>query len=173
MTSSVAGATLMSCLAVRDETGCSGSVALTGCALGLAEDQPMVGPGSNASYEAAAVPTRSAKDRSRRPDRRCEARPPRWRSAVRSSPTTPGQIIVSSPVNSVAPSTEPEQQSLALGQAPSPLGRGFTGGRHPCGVVDVWLAGGGRGIRTHGDPEATTAFEAAPFVRSGNPRRRR
>jgi hypothetical protein len=24
------------------------------------------------------------------------------------------------------------------------------------------------GIRTHGDPEATTAFEAAPFVRSGN-----
>ena len=29
--------------------------------------------------------------------------------------------------------------------------------------------GGGRyGIRTHGDPEATTAFEAAPFVRSGN-----
>ena len=29
--------------------------------------------------------------------------------------------------------------------------------------------GGGCGIRTHGDPEATTAFEAAPFVRSGNP----
>jgi hypothetical protein len=43
----------------------------------------------------------------------------------------------------------------------------------------LWLTGGantllrghlsGRcGIRTHGDPEATTAFEAAPFVRSGN-----
>ena len=33
-----------------------------------------------------------------------------------------------------------------------------------------WLAGGGGcGIRTLGDPEATTAFEAAPFVRSGNP----
>src|SRR5690606_499181 len=28
---------------------------------------------------------------------------------------------------------------------------------------------GGCGIGTHGDPEATTAFEAAPFVRSGNP----
>ena len=28
--------------------------------------------------------------------------------------------------------------------------------------------GGRYGIRTHGDPEATTAFEAAPFVRSGN-----
>ena len=28
--------------------------------------------------------------------------------------------------------------------------------------------GGRCGIRTHGDPEATTAFEAAPFVRSGN-----
>ena len=36
----------------------------------------------------------------------------------------------------------------------------------------IWHFGlwrGGRyGIRTHGDPEATTAFEAAPFVRSGN-----
>ncbi len=33
-----------------------------------------------------------------------------------------------------------------------------------------WLRpfGGRYGIRTHGDPEATTAFEAAPFVRSGN-----
>ena len=30
------------------------------------------------------------------------------------------------------------------------------------------LNGGRYGIRTHGDPEATTAFEAAPFVRSGN-----
>ena len=30
------------------------------------------------------------------------------------------------------------------------------------------LFGGRYGIRTHGDPEATTAFEAAPFVRSGN-----
>jgi hypothetical protein len=27
--------------------------------------------------------------------------------------------------------------------------------------------GGSGGIRTHGDPEATTAFEAVPFVRSG------
>ena len=28
--------------------------------------------------------------------------------------------------------------------------------------------GGRYGIRTHGDPEATTTFEAVPFVRSGN-----
>src|ERR671910_1052300 len=32
----------------------------------------------------------------------------------------------------------------------------------------TWASGGRYGIRTHGDPEATTAFEAAPFVRSGN-----
>src|ERR671910_1083135 len=32
----------------------------------------------------------------------------------------------------------------------------------------TWASGGRCGIRTHGDPEATTAFEAAPFVRSGN-----
>jgi hypothetical protein len=38
MTSSVAGVTLMSCLAARDETGCLDSVALIGCALELAED---------------------------------------------------------------------------------------------------------------------------------------
>ena len=36
-------------------------------------------------------------------------------------------------------------------------------------VVDRPGSRSGRyGIRTHGDPEATTAFEAAPFVRSGN-----
>ena len=32
----------------------------------------------------------------------------------------------------------------------------------------TWAFSGRCGIRTHGDPEATTAFEAAPFVRSGN-----
>jgi hypothetical protein len=32
----------------------------------------------------------------------------------------------------------------------------------------TWVFSGRCGIRTHGDPEATTAFEAAPFVRSGN-----
>ncbi len=31
------------------------------------------------------------------------------------------------------------------------------------------LVGGGSGIRTHGGPKTTTAFEAAPFVRSGIP----
>ena len=30
------------------------------------------------------------------------------------------------------------------------------------------LCGGRCGIRTHGDPKATTVFETAPFVRSGN-----
>ena len=41
-------------------------------------------------------------------------------------------------------------------------GRGNAGPERPA------LGGGRYGIRTHGDPEATTAFEAAPFVRSGN-----
>jgi hypothetical protein len=37
------------------------------------------------------------------------------------------------------------------------------------GALDgTWAFSGRCGIRTHGDPEATTAFEAAPFVRSGN-----
>src|SRR5215831_20954481 len=43
--------------------------------------------------------------------------------------------------------------------------------RNACARLRVCVdhASGGCGIRTHGDPEATTAFEAAPFVRSGNP----
>lgn len=45
---------------------------------------------------------------------------------------------------------------------PAHSGRGNTGPERPA------LGGGRYGIRTHGDPEATTAFEAAPFVRSGN-----
>ena len=36
------------------------------------------------------------------------------------------------------------------------------------GIEPKIRIGGRCGIRTHGDPEATTAFEAAPFVRSGN-----
>ena len=31
----------------------------------------------------------------------------------------------------------------------------------------AFLAGGGGGIRTHGDPKATTVFETAPIVHSG------
>ena len=45
---------------------------------------------------------------------------------------------------------------------PAHSGRGNAGPARPA------LGGGRYGIRTHGDPEATTAFEAAPFVRSGN-----
>jgi hypothetical protein len=46
-------------------------------------------------------------------------------------------------------------------------GQGNCPGRaHPSGKSKA--LGGRYGIRTHGDPEATTAFEAAPFVRSGN-----
>ena len=40
--------------------------------------------------------------------------------------------------------------------------------RPPEGGLEQNGIGGRYGIRTHGDPEATTAFEAAPFVRSGN-----
>ena len=52
-----------------------------------------------------------------------------------------------------------DDQSAKL---PAHSGRGNTGPERPA------LGGGRYGIRTHGDPEATTAFEAAPFVRSGN-----
>ena len=54
-------------------------------------------------------------------------------------------------------------QPSSPGPLPDQPGRGW--GRDAVGPS---RDGGRYGIRTHGDPEATTAFEAAPFVRSGN-----
>ena len=41
-------------------------------------------------------------------------------------------------------------------------------GRATGALAGAGVGGGECGIRTHGEPKPTTAFEAAPFVRSGN-----
>lgn len=66
-------------------------------------------------------------------------------------------------------------RQLPSGSGPALMPMGSQAEASPEGeaipVNTHWLSilnSGRYGIRTHGDPEATTAFEAAPFVRSGN-----
>src|SRR5829696_1730229 len=84
--------------------------------------------------------------------------PPRWGARSRTvteAPARPRSRAATSPA--MPPPTTATRTLRGYGHVTTSRGRVSYA---PCG---------GSGIRTHGGPKTTTAFEAAPFVRSGIP----